>query len=201
MTTTADHPWTAALSLKQQWPSDPAGAWAGLNDLFRGGCAPDPPLHGDYAGTLLATRTLAPLDALVRGFDRQGLWWHGKSFDAGREAGENRFDRRFRRVTRLFWPLYRGIRDDPPSGIRAFRFRTWLGAGVVDPDLQVLKIDYTAGANPFAVRRVLDELVQVAPETYVGKANLLLRGGRSAASRWRTVAFFGLRRVGARREA
>jgi len=191
--TTVDHPWTEALSLKEQWPRDPAGAWAGLNDLFRSGCAPDPPLQGDYAGTLLATRTLAPFDALVRFFDRQGLWWHGKSFDAEREAGENRFDRRFRRVTRLFWPLYRGIRDDPPSGIRAFRFRTWAGAGVVDPDLQVLKIDYTAGANPLAVRRVLDELVQVAPETYFGKANLLLRG------RWRTVAFFGLRTEGDRR--
>ncbi len=186
MTTIKDHLWSTALSLKEQWPSDPAGAWTGLNDLFLGGRLPDPPLHGDYAGALLATRTLAPLDALVRAFDRQGLWWHGKSFDARLAAGENRFDRRFRRVTRLFWPLYRGIRDDPPSGIRAFRFRTWAGAGIVDPDLHVLKIDYSAEPNPLAVRRVLDELVQVAPETYVGKANLLFRG------RWRTVAFFGL---------
>src|SRR5262249_37809376 len=149
----------------------------------------DPPLQGDYAGELLATRTLAPLDALARIFDRKGLWWLGKSFDAESAQGENRFDRRFRLVTRLLWPLYRGLRDDPPAGIRAFRFRPGAGAGVLDPDRTALKIDYGAEANPLAVRRVLDELVQVAPNTYVGKAHLLLPGGR-----WRTVAFFGLRR-------
>jgi hypothetical protein len=188
MTTTSHDPRVIARELKSQWPHDLAGAWAGLNDLFRGGSAPEPLLHGDYAGELLATRTLAPLDALARVFDRKGLWWHGKSFDAERGTGENRFDRRFRRVTRLLWPLYRGIREDPPSGIRAFRFRTWVGTGILDPDLPVLKIDYAAEPNPLAVRRVLDELVQVAPDYYVGKAHLLLPGGR-----WRTVAFFALR--------
>jgi hypothetical protein len=42
--------------------------------------------------------------------DRQGLWWLGKSFAADRERGENRFDPRFRLVTRLLWPLYRSAR-------------------------------------------------------------------------------------------
>jgi hypothetical protein len=192
-------PWRAECALKQRWMRREAGAWAGLNELFRGGQPPDPPLQGDYAGELLATRTLAPLDALARVFDRKGLWWLGKSFDAEGAWGENRFDRRFRLVTRLLWPFYRDLRNDPPAGIRAFRFRTRAGAGVLDPDRTVLKIDYAAEAlrlagdrqvaNPLAVRRVLDELVQVAPDAYVGKAHLLLPGGR-----WRTVAFFGLRR-------
>lgn len=184
-----DEPWQAVRALKEQWLRREAGAWAGLNDLFRGGQPPDPPLQGDYAGELLATRTLAPLDALTRVFDRKGLWWLGKSFDAESARGENRFDRRFRLVARLLWPLYRGLRDDSPASIRAFRFRTWAGAGALDADRTVLKIDYAAEANPLAVRRVLDELVQIAPHTYVGKAHLLLPGGR-----WRTVAFFGLRR-------
>jgi hypothetical protein len=199
MATAAEHPRAVARALKEQWVRRDAAAWAGLNDLFRGGSAPDPPLQGDYAGELLATRTLTPLDALVRRFDRKGLWWLGKSFDAALSAGANRFDRRFRLVTRLLWPLYRGVRDDwqrtgsqplavrPSSGIRAFRFRTWIGAGILDPDLPVLKIDYAAEPNPLAVRRVLDELVQAAPDYYVGKAHLLLPRGR-----WRTVAFFAL---------
>jgi hypothetical protein len=187
----------AALSLKARGARDPMAAWEGLDALFRSGQAPEPPLDGDYAGELLLTRTLAPLDALARAFDRQGLWWLGKAFDAAGDRGENRFDRRFRTVTRVLWPLYRGLRDDPagagtrPSaargGCRGFRFRTWVGPGVRDPDRSVLKIDYSAEPNPLAVRRVLDELVQVGPEYYLGNAHLHLPGDR-----WRTVAFFAL---------
>lgn len=180
----------AAHYLKAAWPSDPT-AWDGLNALFRSGRPPDPPLDGDYTGELLATRTLPPLDALVRALDRRGLWWLGKSFDAATGRGKNRLHRRFRLIFRLLWPLYRDILDHAPAEIRALPFRTWIGPGVCDPDLPVLKIDYAAEANPLAVRRVLDELVQVAEEYYLGKAHLRLPGGR-----FRTVGFFGLYPVG-----
>jgi hypothetical protein len=180
-----------ALALKARWAREPKAAWAGLDALFRAGQVPNPAPDGDHAGELLLTRTLAPLDALARAFDRQGLWWLGKTFDARQDRGENRLDRRFRLVTRLVWPLYRGLRDHAAGEVRGFPFRTSIGPGVRDPDRSVLKIDYSAEPNPFAVRRVLDELVQVGPDYYLGKAHLRLPGGR-----WRTVAFFALRSIG-----
>jgi hypothetical protein len=175
-----------ALALKAEGLRDPEAAWSGLDALFRAGRAPAPP-NGDYAGEMLLTRTLPPLDALVRALDRRGLWWLGKAFDAAGERGENRWDRRFRIATCVLWPLYRGLRDDPVGEVRGFSFRTRTGPGVRDPDRSVLKIDYAAEPNPLAVRRVLDELVQVGPEYYLGKAHLRLPGGR-----WHTVAFFAL---------
>jgi hypothetical protein len=181
-------PRVGALILKTRVEREPAAAWAGLDALFRAGRPPEPPLDGDTAGELLATRTILPFDALMRAFDRRGLWWLGKSFDAAAGGGENRWDPRFRRVVRVCWPLYRGLRKAPGGELRGFRFRTALGPGVLDPDRSVLKIDYSAERNPFLIRRVLDELVQVGPEYFVGKAHLRLPGGR-----WRTVAFFALR--------
>jgi hypothetical protein len=175
--------------LKAAYPVDPIAAWKGFDDLFRGGRVPEPPLDGDYRGELLATRTIRPFDALMRWFDRQGLWWLGKSFDAERAMGENRWDRRFRIVIRVCWPLYRDVREGTTGEIRAFRFHTWMGAGVRDPGVRVLKIDYAAEANPLLLRRVLDELVEVEPGYYLGKAH-----ARSLGGRWRTVAFFALHR-------
>jgi len=184
----------AALAWKAEWGRDPKAAWAGLDALFRAGEVPQPAPDGDTAGELLLTRTVAPLDALARAMDRPGLWWLGKTFDAARERGENRFDRRFRAVRRVLWPLYRGLREHPAGELRGFSFRTWIGSGVRDPDRSVLKIDYSGEPNPLAVRRVLDELVQIAPGYFLGKAHLLLPG-----SRWHTVAFFALQLSEARR--
>jgi hypothetical protein len=186
---TAERAATRARELKARWPADPLTAWQELDALFRSGGVPEPSLDGDYRGELLATRTLRPFDALIRWFDRQGLWWRGKSFNAGGAAGENRWDRRFRWGIRLCWPLYRDVRVGQSGEIRAFRFRTWIGPGVADPDVPVLKIDYAAEANPLALRGVLDELVQIAPGYYLGKAHLRFLSGC-----WRTVAFFALRR-------
>jgi hypothetical protein len=67
---------------------------------------------------------------------------------------------------------------------------TRLGAGRVDRDRQVLKIDYDIQGNPGqSVRRVLDELVQVGHDFYLGKAHLQWWWGR-----WQQVAFFTLER-------
>jgi hypothetical protein len=176
-----------ALDLKAKMSREPAAAWDGLDALFRAGRPPDPPLDGDTAGELLATRTLPPFDALARLSDRRGLWWLGKSFSATDNSGENRWDSRFRIATRLVWPLYAGLHPYSAGELRGFRFRTRIGPGVLDPDRSVLKIDYSAERNPLVIRRVLDELVQVGPEYFLGKAHLRLPGGR-----WRTVAFFAL---------
>jgi hypothetical protein len=116
------------------------------------------------------------------------LPWQGKRFDAAQSCGDNIFSRDSLLLTRLYWPLYRGVVDDGPNTYRAFAFQTYVASGLTDPDRQVLKIDYDIPANPrLSVRRILDELVQVADDFYLGKANLKWWWGR-----WQVVAYFSL---------
>ena len=53
-----------------------------------------------------------------------------------------------------------------------YPFKTSVGTGLFDPNLFVLKIDYNVKENPFWVRWVLDEIVEVAPGDYLGKVHL-----------------------------
>lgn len=74
----------------------------------------------------------------------------------------------------------------------AFPFRTYEGAGVVDTDRRVLKIDYDSDENPsFLIRDILDELVQIVPGVYLGKA--LLSRYRPMNPIWRLAGYFALR--------
>jgi hypothetical protein len=61
-----------------------------------------------------------------------------------------------------------------------------VGVGGLDPDVRVLKIDYDFDENPALIRRILDEVVQIAPGRYLGKV-LFRVGGRH-----RRIGFFSL---------
>jgi hypothetical protein len=88
-----------------------------------------------------------------------------------------------RAVWRRYTPEYVG-----PDRVEAFPFRTRVAPGELDPGVDVLKIDYDFEANPdFMIRRILDELVQVAPGRYLGRVLLRLNG------RFRPIGFFSLR--------
>ena len=80
------------------------------------------------------------------------LPWRGKFFN--KESGLNRFH--------VF-----GQRD-------LFEFKISQGPGLTDPTVTVLKIDYNIPENPFWLRLILDELVQIGPDNYLGKAHLRL---------------------------
>jgi hypothetical protein len=107
-------------------------------------------------------------------------------FDATVHSGRNLFTARSTLLIRPFDPA---VRDDRPGLVSAYPFATSSGPGVIDRDREVLKIDYDLPTNRFGpIRRVLDELVEVAPGYYLGKAHLRMR------SHWRTVAYFALQR-------
>ena len=163
-------------------------AFAALNALFRAGKPPVPPLDGRYRGELVALDVAPGLTQFAETIAGAWMPWQGKTFDAARGAGDNVFARDSLALAHIFWPLYRGYADDTPNTYRAFAFRTYLAPGKTDPDRTVLKIDYDSKSNPGAtVRRVLDELVQVADELYFGKAHLHWWSGK-----WQTVAYFTL---------
>ena len=166
----------------------PPEAWSALNTIFREGCLPYQALDGNYAGQLLALNIVPVVTQAISLLFKVWLPWKGKMFDPDRASGLNIFTRKAYPLGRVLFPLYRDYNFDNPSTMRAFPFRTCAGTGMMDPELQVLKIDYDNPANPrFSVRRVLDELVQIDDNYYLGKAHVHWIWGR-----WQTVAFFAL---------
>lgn len=146
-------------------------AWAieELNELFDGGGPPDPLPDGLLRGRAISS-TIAPgFDAVGRRLASLYMPWIGKKFDAQANEGVNVLARSALRPMKLLWPSYEpvGIFTDRTE---AFPFKTRLDPGAVDPDLQVLKIDYDFDANPsLIIRHVLDELVQIEEGLYLGK--------------------------------
>jgi hypothetical protein len=145
-------------------------------------------LNGRYAGELVMLDIAPGLTQLVSAIVSAWLPWKGKTFDASPSKGANIFTRDSRLLAHVYWPLYRGYVDDGPETYRAFAFRTYLAPGLADPDRQVLKIDYDLPENPaLSIRRVLDELVQVADGVYLGRAHVKWWWGA-----WQPVAYFSL---------
>ncbi len=79
--------------------------------------------------------------------------WQGKEFDAKTSLGINVF------------------RENGKEQ-KSYPFKTYAGKGLQDKNLDVLKIDYNTRKNPLWVRFVLDELVEVEPNKYLGKLHI-----------------------------
>jgi hypothetical protein len=165
---------------------------ARLNEIFRAGAPPDQSLDGHYAGELVALEVAPGLTQFAGMMSALWMPWKGKTFNAALACGDNVFTRDSLALAHVYWPLYRGYRDDGPQTYRAFAFHTRVAPGLADPDRQVLKIEYDLDGNPgLSIRRVLDELVQVADDVYLGKAHLKWWWGR-----WQLVAYFTLSQNG-----
>ena len=164
---------------------------AALNDLFRAGTVPDPRPNGRYAGELIALDMAPGLTQFFQWLTNQWMPWRGKSFESTQQRGDNIFTKDSYPLARLFNPLYRGFVNDGPKTYRGFAFRTYTAPGLFDTDRTVLKIDYDLKENPgLTVRRVLDELVQLDDDLYLGKAHV--RWWWSSKDSWQTVAYFSL---------
>ena len=88
--------------------------------------------------------------------------WKGKRFHAERSAGINVFDEG-------------GVVSEK------YPFKTYVAPGIRDPEVSVFKIDYDLPENPFWLRRVLDEVVEVGPREYLGKIHVRWLFGSSIA--------------------
>jgi hypothetical protein len=165
---------------------------AALNTLFRSGTLPDPSLNGRYAGELIALDIAPGLTQFYEWLLSRWMPWRGKTFDAAQASGDNIFTRDSYPLARFFNPFYRGFVVDSKQTYRGFAFRTYVASGLLDPDRKVLKIDYNLDANPsLTIRRILDELLQVDEDLYLGKAHV--RWWWHPTSRWQTVAYFMLK--------
>lgn len=164
---------------------DPKAAWAVLEELFATGGVALP--VGRCRGELLLLDIAPGLTELARAITGRWLPWQGKVF-AAQGSGVNVFTRDSLALAHLWWPFYRGYEPDGEDTYRAFRFRTYTAPGLMNPDQSVLKLDYHLPENPApSIRRMLDEIVQLEPGLFLGKAHLHWWWGS-----WQTVAFFTL---------
>ncbi len=79
--------------------------------------------------------------------------WQGKEFDAPSATGINLFE----------------VNSSP---VKLYPFKTSVDVSLQDQHLQVIKIDYNVKQNPLWLRPVVDEIVEVTPNHYLGILNV-----------------------------
>jgi hypothetical protein len=192
--------------LREQAARDPAGArqaaWDWLRELqapaehhrlhwlFAQGTAPELP-DGDCEGivmNLYGALWLTVVDRMVRlGQLLGGIGWTGKSFNRASGTGYNRLTASSRLAALLVMPGYRFQRVG--RELVGFHFHHALEASPLTPNPQVCAIKYDAPehANPLMLPNTRDEVVQIVPDVFLGRA--LFR----ASTDWKVVGYFGLR--------
>ena len=164
-------------------------ALADLDGMFAAGRTPDPLPSGMLDGQLVTVSVWGPFDALARRIAKVWMPWLGKTFDPESMTGVNVLAPSARKPMRALWPSYVPERE-LADRIEAFPFRTRVAPGELDPEVDVLKIDYDFDANPdLSVRRILDELVEVEDGLYLGKVLFRRQGA------WMRIGYFTLDRT------
>lgn len=143
---------------------------------FMNGRLPEPSPDGFYRGSayLLGGRPVP---------------WLGKSFEPGNSRGFNIFTPRGASLLRVMTPFYKLFRLNDDGNTDAYYFATSTGSGFKDPTIETFKLDYDSSENPFLIRIILDEIVQTAPDEYLGKVHMKVFPGF-----YSTIGYFGLKR-------
>jgi hypothetical protein len=95
------------------------------------------------------------IDGLYHGsLQGREVSWKGKKFQSADATGINVFQSKEGAVT------------------ERFPFRTYSGRGIKDKKTAVLKIDYGQKGNPWWLRRIVDEVVEVGPGELLGKVHV-----------------------------
>src|SRR5688500_13545034 len=144
---------------------------------FLEGKIPAKPPNGFYRGTAHVL------------FDKQTPWL-GKSFDSAKNLGFNLFTPLGGKMLKFMMPLYKRFSRNLDGNTNAFYFKTRTEPALKDAPLNVSKLDYDSVENPFLIRVILDEIVEVAPEQYLGKIHLKVFPGF-----YSTIGYFGLKKA------
>ncbi|GEM_PF-495251 len=149
--------------------------------------------RSSYQQTFVAGRAPDPLpDGFHPGeahvlLDKQTPWL-GKSFDAQNQIGFNIFTPLGARILKFASPLYQKFSVNEEGNTRAYYFKTYIGKGKKDVNTDVFKLDYDMPENPFWIRAILDEVVEIAPQQYLGKIHVKVLPGFFIS-----IGYFGLR--------
>jgi hypothetical protein len=178
---TQDEVWAKLAELGERKDGD------ALEALFAQGTAPEG-LDGPTDGILLCTLTNPAVDLPVKLLTSAWMPWNGKAFNAADSTGVNRMTVSSQLPLKLLFPLY-GMRN-VTDGKLAFDFVTRVEPGAIEPAVDVLVIDYEpVTENPdLIIRQIRDELVQLVPDTYLGRILFKLPGGKLS-----NIGYFALK--------
>lgn len=146
-------------------------------ESFSRGKVPDPVLHGAQQG-----------NAHVLYGAQVG--WKGKRFSVGEGTGVNILTGTGQRLASILTPRYKKFEKQPDGTVTAYEFKTSVGAGLKNPQQQVLKLNYNLDTNPSIIRIIEDEVVEIDPGRYLGKINLQILPGLF----W-TIGYFALQKA------
>jgi len=90
---------------------------------------------------------------------------------------------------KIIAPCYKKFSQNRNGDTSAFYFQTRTEAGSMDREIKVIKLDYNAPENPFPIRIIIDEIVEIAPEQFLGKIHL-----KVFPRFYSTIGYFGLRK-------
>jgi hypothetical protein len=134
-----------------------------------------------------------PPDGFYRGsaylLGKRPVPWLGKSFERVNDLGFNIFTPNGAKLLKLMTPFYDRFRVNTDGNTEAYNFQTSSGQGFKDKAIDSFKLDYDSPENPFLIRIILDEIVEVAPQKFLGKVHLNVFPGYYA-----TIGFFGLQK-------
>jgi hypothetical protein len=157
MTTTIAAPpsWDQILQTGRVIQTDREAALGRLAELFRAG-TPPVGLDGATEGALVGFVMHPAFDRTVAALASRWLPWASKRFDAAASGGDNLLLRSARWPSKLLWPSYRF--RDAGDRLAAFDFRTRVERGALDPETDVLVIDYEpVESNPqLIIRQIRD---------------------------------------------
>ncbi|MGB7210358.1 MAG: hypothetical protein WBD27_17010 [Pyrinomonadaceae bacterium] len=119
--------------------------------------------------------------------------WLGKSFESANAKGFNIFTPKGASLLKILTPFYKLFRLNADGNTDAYYFNTSTGPGFRDKNIDVFKLDYDSPENPFLIRIILDEMVEIAPQEFLGKVHMKVFPGYFA-----TIGFFGLKRTATR---
>lgn len=143
---------------------------------FVEGRIPDPAPDGFYRGSAY----LIPVRRVP---------WLGKSFELKNDLGFNIFNSTGASLLKILTPLYKKFRMNDETNTEAYYFKTSISSGFKDKSIETFKLDYDSPENPFLIRLILDEIVEVGPQEFLGKVHLKVFPGY-----YSTIGFFGLKR-------
>ena len=184
-----DQAWDWISETGKRIHSDRTAATAELYELFRLG-SPAVGIHGQTEGMLVGFVAQPILDRFFAEVTKLWMPWVGKKFDASSNEGINTLEQSAKLPARILWPFY-GMGSESELGVEAFNFTTYTEPGALDPDREVLVIDYeSVEDNPkLVIKQIRDELVGLVAGVHLGKM-LWLRGGEKKPV---LLAYFALK--------
>lgn len=161
-----------------------------LAAMFERGDTPDGP-HGALEGLIVGNLFGIPEAHLANPLLKINPTWRGKTFDT--DTGFNRLAPVALYALRAIAPMYSGLHR-VGSEVVGFSFNHRIDTAAIAPYHKVRALDYSPDeyCNPsvrtFPIKRTRDEIVELLPGLYLGRALLTMHSGEI-----RLIAYFALR--------